>query len=539
MEKRTLLAVLLMFLVLLIWNSLFLKKTPPTQIPQQAPPEEVAPSDTTHRESVPVRIVPGIAEAETLTIESPIYTALLSTRGGVITSFKLHDYLTADGKPVELVPQGDSIATDSLPLAVALHLKTGERIDLSAAKFEASIKKITLAPGESKSLELTLVTPEGLKVRKTIAFSADSYLLDFGVEIEGPGRESIRSIEIGWYSGLNSTEPNRKDDLRNFAALAFGDNGFVKESLGSVRKHKEMPLGAQLKWTGVKTKYFLAALAAKDGIFAVARAFPRGKEAVGVAGEVDLKGQEATRFALYVGPLDYESLKAMGLGLEKAVDFGWRWIRPLSKLVFAFMLLVHKVVPNYGLVIIILSSLTKFLFYPLTQKSMKSMREMQRLQPELEKLREKYKNDPQKLNRAMLELYRERGINPLGGCLPMLLQMPFFIALFNVLSRTIELRRAGFVLWIKDLSVPDVVARLPFSLPFIGNAVSVLPILMGIAMFIQQKMTTRDPRQATMTYFMPIIFTVLFYRFPSGLVLYWLINNVLTIVHQYMMARSE
>jgi YidC/Oxa1 family membrane protein insertase len=203
------------------------------------------------------------------------------------------------------------------------------------------------------------------------------------------------------------------------------------------------------------------------------------------------------------------------------------------------MLIVHRGVPNYGLVIILLSALTKVLFWPLTQKSFKSMRDMQKLQPKLAALKEKYKDDAQRLNKAMMELYREHGVNPVGGCLPMLLQMPVFISLFNVLSKTIELRRAGFVWWINDLSAPDVVARLPFSLPFIGNAVSVLPILMGIAMFLQQKMSTTDPKQAAMTYLLPVVFTVMFFRFPSGLVLYWLVNNVLTIGHQYLMARTE
>jgi YidC/Oxa1 family membrane protein insertase len=138
-----------------------------------------------------------------------------------------------------------------------------------------------------------------------------------------------------------------------------------------------------------------------------------------------------------------------------------------------------------------------------------------------------------------MDLYRERKVNPLGGCLPMLLQMPVFISLFHVLSKTIELRQAPFVFWIKDLSTPDVIAKMPFSLPFIGNNLSLLPILMGVAMFIQQKMSTSDPKQKAMTYMMPIIFTVFFFRFPSGLVLYWLVNNVLTIGHQYLMARAD
>ena len=167
------------------------------------------------------------------------------------------------------------------------------------------------------------------------------------------------------------------------------------------------------------------------------------------------------------------------------------------------------------------------------------MREMQKIQPAMAELKEKHKSDPQKLNKAMMELYRERGVNPLGGCFPMLLQMPVFIALFNVLRTTIELRGAPFMLWISDLSSPDVVAQMPFSLPVIGNTLSLLPILMGVAMFVQQKMQSTDPKQAALTYMMPIVFTFLFFRFPSGLVLYWLVNNVLTIGHQYLLTRAD
>jgi YidC/Oxa1 family membrane protein insertase len=170
---------------------------------------------------------------------------------------------------------------------------------------------------------------------------------------------------------------------------------------------------------------------------------------------------------------------------------------------------------------------------------MKSMRDMQKLQPKMKELRETHKGDPTRLNQDMMKLYKEHGVNPVGGCFPMLLQMPVFIALFQVLSRTIELRRAPFMLWMNDLSAPDMIARLPFTVPFIGDTLSLLPILMGVAMFVQQKMQTSDPKQAAMTYMMPVVFTVLFFRFPSGLVLYWLVNNILTIGHQYLMVRSD
>jgi YidC/Oxa1 family membrane protein insertase len=212
---------------------------------------------------------------------------------------------------------------------------------------------------------------------------------------------------------------------------------------------------------------------------------------------------------------------------------GWDWIRPVSQGVLWFLVECHKVIPNYGLVVILLSALTKILFWPLTRSSTKSMREMQKLQPEIQKLREKLKKDPQRLNREIMGLYKKHKVNPLGGCLPLLLQMPVFIALYNVLMSSIEMRKASFVWWINDLSSADTVAVIS------GTSIHVLPLIMGISMFWQQKMTPTDPRQAAMAYFMPILMVVFFYSLPSGLVLYWTANNFMTIAQQYMTQREE
>jgi YidC/Oxa1 family membrane protein insertase len=538
MEKRALIAIVLMFVVLLLYNMFLLpKRRPPAPAPEAEQQEVAEPVDTAHVEpigeepeiSLPTEQVP----AQDILVETPLFAATFSTMGGVLRSFRLYDYLSSDDVPVELVPE-----VDSLPLGMALLLTTGARIDLSRAVFTSSATSFAIGERSEGSLTFSLVTDEGLDVRKTCRFRGDSYAMDVEISVTGPGSEMVRAIELGWQSGLSTTEARRSDDLRNFAIVSLSSEGVIKHDLGKVKKRKEIPT-AGVAWSGLKTKYFFAGIVPRGDSPAVANAFSRGEEAIGMVLEVDRGGGGPQQFMLYVGPLDYEILKELGSGLEKAVDFGWKWIQPLSKLIFRFMLIVHKGVPNYGLVIILLSALTKVLFWPLTQKSFKSMRGMQKLQPALAALKEKYKNDPQRLNKAMMELYREHGVNPVGGCLPLLLQMPVFISLFNVLSKTIELRRAGFVWWIKDLSAPDVVARLPFSLPFIGDAVSVLPILMGIAMFLQQKMSATDPKQAAMTYMLPIIFTIFFFKFPSGLVLYWLVNNILTIGHQYLMARGD
>jgi YidC/Oxa1 family membrane protein insertase len=212
------------------------------------------------------------------------------------------------------------------------------------------------------------------------------------------------------------------------------------------------------------------------------------------------------------------------------------------------MIWMGSFIPNIGVVIIILSILTKVLFYRLTHKSFKSMKDMQRLQPKLKELQEKYKDDKNKLNQATMALYKEAGVNPLGGCLPLLFQMPVFIALFSVLRNTIELRGAPFVLWINDLSSPDVLFDHGVNLPFLGSELHLLPLLMGVAMYVQSKTGGGSPtggpaagaagQQKMMQTMMPIMFTVLFYGMPSGLVLYWLVNNIFSIVQQYIVHRQ-
>jgi YidC/Oxa1 family membrane protein insertase len=201
--------------------------------------------------------------------------------------------------------------------------------------------------------------------------------------------------------------------------------------------------------------------------------------------------------------------------------------------------LCYQLIPNYGVAIIVISAISKLAFYRLTHQSIKSMKDMKKVQGELEEIRKKYKNDPRRMQEATMALYKKNKINPMAGCLPMLLQMPLLYALNNLLSRTIELRGAPFLLWIRDLSAPDVLFRLPFSLPFIGSHVAALPIILGIATYLQMKATTIDPKQQALLYMMPVFMTVIFFNFPAGLVLYWLVNTVLTIAQQYLIDRKE
>jgi YidC/Oxa1 family membrane protein insertase len=250
----------------------------------------------------------------------------------------------------------------------------------------------------------------------------------------------------------------------------------------------------------------------------------------------------APEFTVYVGPKDLDHLAPAGHGLQRALDLGWFSL--LAEVLLRVLKVFHRFTGNYGLDIILLTVLIKVLFIPLTQKSFKSMQAMQKVQPEMKKLQERFKDDREALNREMMELYRRHKVNPLGGCLPMLLQMPVFIGLYNALFYAVELRHAPFALWINDLSAPDRLPAIPAeplaTLFGFDVRIPVLTLLMGASMIVQQRMTPAmgDPMQQRMMMLMPVVFTVMFVSFPSGLVLYWLVNNVLTIAQQAVMQRS-
>jgi len=246
------------------------------------------------------------------------------------------------------------------------------------------------------------------------------------------------------------------------------------------------------------------------------------------------------RFEVYAGPKDRDVLTAAKHELDRALDFGWFWFIAIPLLVALRWL--HQITGNYGVAIIVLTALAKAVTAPLTQTTFRNMREMQKIQPQMAKLRERLKDDQVALQKEMMELYRRHRVNPFSGCVPMLLQLPIFVGLYNALSRSIELRHAPFALWINDLSAPDrlVIPGIPPGTPLIGAGVPVLTLLMGASMFLQQWLTPQqgDPTQQRMMMFMPLVFTFMFINFPAGLVLYWLVNNLLTIGQQYLMMRS-
>jgi YidC/Oxa1 family membrane protein insertase len=297
-------------------------------------------------------------------------------------------------------------------------------------------------------------------------------------------------------------------------------------------------------WIATRTKYFLAAIIPMQGNTSGAVFGGEGRQ----VGEILERRYDTSlicnvddnslnnSFRIFMGPIDYSVLSDYDNGLDALLmNHGWyeRTFRPISLLILRVFKFFQLFIPNYGIVIIIFSILVKIVVYPLTKKSYKSMKEMSRVQPLLSEIREKYKNDPQRMNKETMKLYKEHGINPLGGCLPMLLQLPLLGALFIVFRSTIQLRGASFIPgWIDDLSEADTIFHLPFSLPLYGDQFNILPIIMAGTMIFQSKMTMQDPKQKAMVYLMPIFMLLIFNQFPSGLNLYYTMFNVLTILQQ-------
>jgi len=290
-----------------------------------------------------------------------------------------------------------------------------------------------------------------------------------------------------------------------------------------------------VRWAGERSKYFLAAVIPDSATIPEVVVLP-GMEKKPTAWLVGAAppGTEIVRHVrVYAGAIEVDALSRIGAGLDETANLGWKWIVPLSKLLLGALVLLHGFIPNYGVAIILLSVLTKLIFHPLSHSSLRTMKVMHRLQPQIDAMRQKHKDDPTKLNQAMMNLYKEHKVNPLGGCLPMLLQLPVFLALYQVLLHAVELRAAGFVGYISDLSAPDVLMR------FGAFPVSLMPILMTGSTYLLQSQTPVAPQQKLMMYLMPVMMLYIMYGLPSGVILYWTVNNLVSALQQYIVNVSE
>ncbi len=472
-------------------------------------------------------------KARSLQIENRFYRLEIDEKGGIVRRVELKDYrqdVSKDAKPYLLLDRNVHPGSGWIGL-------TGNGANLlQSPVFTADndAQKIKVDKGPL-NLTMRYLRADGLRVEKIFKFKPDSYIIDMDVVVTNG---SSQPISAQLYAGISQMQPKKKDRY-GFSGPSALINGKLKQvDIGDIEDQNTYP--GKIRWIAVQNRYFLSALAMAVNTDAVMELSHKednvlNSKLVDPAQEI-LPGQAfSTQYQLYFGPKRMDILKQYGLELERAIDFGM--FDFIAKPCLWFMNWVHGFIPNYGIAIILLTLLTKLLLWPLGNKSYKSMNEMRRMQPLMTEIREKYKNDKKRMNEEMMGLYRVYKVNPLGGCLPMLVQLPVFFALYRMLYEAIELRHAPFFGWINDLSAPDRLFSFDVTVPMMEPpyGIPVLTLIMGATMFLQQKMTPTpgDPTQAKMMTFMPIIFTVIFVNFSSGLVLYWLINNLVSIAQQY------
>jgi YidC/Oxa1 family membrane protein insertase len=521
----------------------------------------------------------GVAET-TFALETPLYRAEFSNRGARLLSVALKRYVTAhgasakDGRPLHVpagreVPPGDRVVLTGGPL-LELGLGSGagrrpltdvvyavrESTDASGAVCGLTFTAGEPGPGSAGAPARSAGTgaPAGPYIRQTWRIRPGSYAFDLEVETRGiPDSWRLNDYSLQMRNWPTFTETDRKTDERYVRVVSLVGKNLRRSPPQSLFKNPRTSEEGAVEWAGVQSRYFLCVAAIEE---AIPRATAGSGEEVPLS-EAELKligprdrtvrtvgtsslivgmppvDQPVQRFLVYTGPSDLRQLSRLGHDLPRVVDLGWNWMRPISEVLLRLLDWIFMAVRNYGLAILALALLVRILLHPLNTSSLKSMRAMQKLQPEVERLREKYKKDAPAMNTALMALYKENKVNPAGGCLPMLLQMPLLMALYQVLLNAIELRQAPFVGWITDLSAPDML----FSVS--GFPVRLLPLLMTGSGFLLQRFTPTNPQQAPTAYMMNLFMLFIFYNLPSGLVFYWTVMNLASAAQQWMVLRTD
>jgi len=552
MEKRVLLAIVLCLMVLVLWEKFFVPKRvppPPTATPEveKTTPSRAKP-ETAQQSQLPVSQTPPPSPpilppqvshtGKEVVVETPLYRAVFTETGARLKSFvlkKFRETIKKNSPGKELVKTSK---IEELPLP--FNFLNNPVAALNLAPYVADQTSLKVSSGETKPLTFRYEAPGWLRITRECVFYGDKYLIDLNIRVKNLSSQAWENSPT--LSLINLPISSSGGSRYSFQGPALYSNNKLEE----VRFKKikgEMEVPGPIDWLAYTSQYFTMAVVPIDLVpnHAQLEALDTTREMVEstlIGPKITLQpgAEQEFRYKLYMGPKEESDLSAADPNLKKVINYGWFDViaQPLLKcLEFS-----HRFTHNYGVDIILLTILIKILFWPLTHKSYVSMRQMKKLQPKMQQIREKYKDDKEKMNQEIMQMYRTYKVNPVGGCLPMLLQIPVFFALYRVLYSALAIRHAPFMLWINDLSAPD---RLPlgFKIPIhywnLDQGLPVLTILMGISMFFQQKMspTTGDPRQEKMMMMMPVVFTVFFVNFPSGLVLYWLVNNILSIGQQY------
>ena len=585
MGARYILALVLMIAVMVLW-SLFLAPKP-----EQIPPTEKTPvtSDTGETPVDPATQAtsdaadaPNAPELWTQIEENPDdaminvqtdnYRIVFNEKLAIAKQWRLNHFPDRSGAangPLNLIPEN---APNCLELRLGNQLLQND-LNHRLATWQADKSEVDITNGQAaETLTFTTTIGEKLHVTKQFTFIPDTYFVDLQVTCRNQSDEQlpINGYKLRWGPGINADLlPHEKRSGKRGRRGTEGAKAYIGEGKPERQLKPEQALATVL-WAGMDSQYFSALIIPDPALNATynldgSQANTATDITITAANEIaELvvpkpyleQAQETTEtFRLYVGPKDDTILKSIEapnapedlenpVRLSKIIDFGF--FSPIAWGMLWIFKGLHGVFGNYGISIILLTALVKLISYPFTRKAHNSMKKMQKLQPELLELKEKYRDDPQKLNRATMRLYKENGVNPLGGCIPWLPQIPIFWALFALLGSAVELRGAPFFLWITDLSAPDTLVELPFTIPLIVtqiDAIRLLPIINGLTTWLQQKFVgnmtpTTDNMQMKLMQFMPLIFIFIFYNWASGFVLYWLCNNVFTIAQQYIQNRT-
>lgn len=540
MDKRTLLAVVLSLALLMGYQYFFpnarpftpkpAQQTEGTQVGGQVSSGDQAPTEAPiiERQKSLVTKDEGTGSGKDIVVEGSLYSAIFNSRGAGLKSFKLKGYrrdLEKDSPLVEMVNIGD---TARYPLASTFPESS---IDIPAdVLYEASASSVDIPDAAgAKDLTFSWSYPGAIRVDKVYTFYPDRYAFDLEVRVTNLSNDTIREQALlSWRQYVDPAD--KTDKYSHKGPISYVKDKTVSEKIKNLGEKKFSD--PDVSWGGFETKYFIAAMIPEQPSLT---RFATSKDSGNMV-FADLEGPKtiippgqsgAFRYSLYVGPKEHSRLQVQGVGLENAIDFG-SWVKWLALPLLKALKWIDTYVHNYGVAIIILTILVKLIFWPLGNISYRSMKGMQKLQPQMKQLQEKYKDDKAKLQQETMALYRANKVNPMSGCLPMLIQLPVFFGLYRALLYSIELRHAPFVFWIQDLSAKD-----PYY---------ITPIIMGATMFLQQKMSPApggNEMQAKMMLWMPVIFTFLFLNFPSGLVIYWLFNNILSIGQQYYINRQS
>ena len=497
-----------------------------------------------------------------ITIENNLVKLEIDTRGANIKKYFLKNYNNWYSADIKDTTEQNFYKTH----VQLINYSKGNALDLAFVSSDGkaiNTKNLLFNPGQNKyyykiedndslTLSFSYNIDSDKAIKKVFTFYGNKYSINTKIELIGMNNLiSNNSYDLLWSNGLRFVEDNSADEGNYANASVFygGEQVVVDASKEGEKIHKDF--NGDIGWVAVRDKYFAAIIAPQhpsdvDGAYIEGHRIkipPDGaKSYYNLRLNVPFRNTsvESNNFLVYVGPVDYDMLKKYGRSFESVVDFGSFFglkflVRPIAEYVLLPLFnFLHGFIPNYGLVIVIFSLIIKIVLYPLTKQSFQSMKKMQLLQPKIAEIKEKYADDKEKVSKETMKLYSTYGINPAGGCLPLVLQMPIFIALWGLFKTAIELRQQPFVWWITDLSRPDVILNLSFKLPLFGiNEISGLALLMGITTFFQQKMSVKDPNQKALVYVMPVMLTLMFMSFPSGLNLYYFLFNLFSIVQQY------